>query len=72
MLVLPLAVKWDTFDQSTELPPEEEFELLPHPAAKAAVLAATKKVAIALLLRTLPLRPVGSRGSGREHRRGKK
>jgi hypothetical protein len=72
MVVLPLEVNEVTFDQSTELPPEELGLLLPHAAANAAVLAATKKVAIALLLRNLPLRPVGSRGSGREHRCGKR
>jgi hypothetical protein len=52
MLSAPLEVRVVTFDQLTELPPEEELGLLPHAAAKAAVLAATRKVAIALLLRT--------------------
>jgi hypothetical protein len=52
MLVAPLAVSVVTLDQSTELllPPEEE--LLPHPAANTAVLAAAAMTAIALLLRT--------------------
>src|SRR5215475_12288036 len=66
MLWGPLAVNWVTLDQSTELPPPDEL-LLPQPTASTTVPAVAIMAKIALLIRTLLLRPIGTRGLGREN-----